>query len=84
MHWDGVDWSIIDTDIDFFDSVPEAMWFESPGNAWMVGPMGYGGHLSGGQWIRENMGNQQYLWGVWGSAGALWAVGDDGEILYRP
>jgi hypothetical protein len=84
MHWDGAMWSIVASEIDFFDSVGEAMWIESPGNAWMVGPRGYGGHLSGGQWVREDMGNQQYLWGVWGSGGALWAVGDDGEIVYRP
>jgi hypothetical protein len=70
--------------------LPKALWPPSTGpvrESWPRldgGFHGSGVRLEGGQWFEESVGNQEYIYGLWGKGGQLWEVGHSGEIVYRP
>ena len=56
---------------------------QSPSSIYVVGQAGTALHSSGTTWRAEDSGSSTFLFGLWGTATSLFAVGGNGAILEK-
>jgi hypothetical protein len=81
VHFDGTEWSLIDTDHDY--SLND-VWGVSSHEVWAVGTDGIILKFDGTTWAPEASGSARALNAVWAGKGNVWAVGEAGTVLRRP
>jgi hypothetical protein len=90
VHWDGSDWTVIDTCVGV---TLYSVWGATPDDVWAVGGGGTVLHWDGESFSEVDSNTSVNLWSVsGGDSGQLWAVGDggkafaleDGELVAHP
>ncbi|MFH1681575.1 MAG: hypothetical protein ABIH26_13160 [Candidatus Eisenbacteria bacterium] len=80
VHWDGEDWSRMESGVDGFLN---GVWGLSGSDVFAVGDFGTILHFDGSGWARQESGTFVNLYDVWGSPSVgMIAAGDKGTILH--
>jgi hypothetical protein len=80
VHWDGGDWSVVETSAATSFS---ALWGLEGGSLWAAGEHGQIHNWDGADWIPTSHSGNQDITGLWGSApDNIFAVGGDGMIAH--